>query len=76
MSARQELGCFEGGDRERRGCGRQHSEQKYVQGAWRAERAPCLATLWGVQLGWSLHRAAGEESGDRAPAGHEGLCTQ
>lgn len=34
-----------------------------------------LETLLGVQLGWCLHRAGREKSGERAAAGHEGLCT-
>lgn len=74
MSAKQELGYFEGGRRERRSCcGRQHSgQEKYVGEPGRHREHVCLGTLWGVQLGWSLHGAAGEASGDRAAAGHEG----
>lgn len=46
------------------GYGRQHSRpaEKYAQGPGRQREHVCLETLRGLQLGWSLHRAAGEES--------------
>lgn len=45
-------------------------------GAWRAERARGLRDPPGSSAWLELATAVGEESGDRAAAGHEGLCTQ